>query len=167
MIQRRQTVYYFIAIIALIIPMLGFALVTFSVPQPGTTEPLWTQRITLFGNEHVVEQIEQANIQAINSYPLYLLSLIVIILLLVTIFSYKNLKRQAYLGKISLWATVTTIVLYLLFIFNFYQYTRVLRPFMDLGLVMHFTLAAGIFIVIGNRGVRKDQKLIASVDRIR
>lgn len=167
MLQRKQTIFYLIAIIALLIPLANFSLVTFTkVAEDGNQAVPWEQRITLFGNEGA-ESAQIAGIEPIGNTPLYILNIAVVFLLLITIFSFKKLKNQARLGRISLYAALISIGVLAVVIYNDYQYTRVLKPFMDLGLVVHFFIAAVLFILAGNWGVRSDQKLLASVDRIR
>lgn len=167
MLQRKQTVFYLIAIVALLIPLANFSLVTFTkVAEDGNQAIPWEQRITLFGNEGA-ESAQAAGIDAISDMPLFILNLVVVLLLVVTIFSFRKLANQARLGRISLYATLISIGVLAFAIYNDYQYTRVLKPFMDLGLVVHFFVIAVLFILAGNWGVRSDQKLLASVDRIR
>lgn len=159
MIQRLQTVFYLLAIIMLAIPLMGLRLVSFSTGS-------WSQDITLFGNRGTADAIE-AELDPLPDLPLYWLNLIVILLVAITIFSFKNLKRQQLLGKVSLLGCLMTFVVFGCAVYNDYQFTRVLKPFVDLGIVLHMTIAAVLFILLGNWRVRKDRNLLDSTNRLR
>jgi glucan phosphoethanolaminetransferase (alkaline phosphatase superfamily) len=159
MIQRIQTVYYTLAILLLAIPLMGMNIVSFSTAD-------WSQAVTFYGNRGT-EAAEAAELVPLPDLPLYLLNLIIIILLLIAILSYKSLKRQQFLGKIALWSAAIAILVLGFAVFNFYQYMRVLKPVVEVGAGFWMVLFSIPFILLGNGGVRKDRKLLDSLNRLR
>jgi hypothetical protein len=159
MIQRIQTLYYILAILVLALPMAGMQLFSFINKEMIIS-------ITLFGNEkeevaHVVREI------SIPQLPLFWGNLLLILLLLITIISFKNLKRQAALGRF-------TMIVYLLtvggLLFAAYSLSQLLLGFqmsLSLGIGFYCMLSALLFIWLGNRGVKKDRKLLDSLNRLR
>jgi len=143
----------------LAIPMMGLKLVSFSTGS-------WSQDITLFGNRDTTEAVA-SELDPLPDLPLFWMNLILIFILLITIFSYKNLKRQLFMGKVAVWGTLITFLVFGYVIYNDYQFTRVLKPFMDLGVVLHMLVAAALLILLGNWRVRKDRKLLDSLNRLR
>jgi len=159
MIQRIQTVYYGLAVLMLAIPLMGMNLVSFSTAS-------WSQEITFFGNKDIQAAMD-SDLAPLPNLPLFWLNVVLIILLLLIIASYKNLKRQQSLGRITFWATGITILVLGFAIFNFMNFTRVLKPEMHIGVGFYMVIAAFILVFLGNQGVKNDRKLLDSLNRLR
>jgi len=159
MIQRIQTVFYTLAILALALPMANMEIFSFANED-------MTLSVTLFGTASD-ELIENGRQFPIPQLPLFLGNLLVILLLLITIFSYKNLKKQAKLGRFTM--IIYLLVMAGLCVMGYFlsQWLIAFRMSLMPGIGFYFMLAAIVFIWLGNRGVKSDRKLIASLDRLR
>ncbi|HEY0434175.1 MAG TPA: DUF4293 family protein [Chitinophagaceae bacterium] len=139
MIQRIQTLWLLLAAL--------FAFLTFKLP--------------FYSGSRLAEGIHQPDIRLNAGSQILLMVLTggLILLCFVTIFFYKNRKRQLTLAIISLILSLVLITLYFLEVMKF-----------DTGIISLsclFTLAIPIFIFIAARGIWKDEKLIKSLDRLR
>jgi len=80
---------------------------------------------------------------------------------LICIFLYKNRKQQFRIALIALLASVVNIVLFFLearkFVAGEGNYT----------LTAAFAFAVPVFIILALRGIKKDEKLVKSLDRLR
>lgn len=173
MIQRIQTIYLLFALITI-----GF---TFVAPVWYFEADGMVERIQ--GFQHVlqegptlffIEEIRQT--QFFWEHPDMLrlaahssvvgLGLLAFLLVFIQIFSYKKRKRQIRQGRFA-------ILLTMLQVLAFVYLTLQTPVFLNTGAVNRvdwgyalpiFTL---LFIWLANRGIRKDEKLVRSVDRIR
>jgi|SRR5438477_6395786 len=139
MVQRLQTVWLFLASI--------FAFMTFKFP---------------FYSGNVVSSNNQLELKKfIASFDI--LTLIITCVLgmgcFIIIFFYKNRRLQFRL----------TIALLILSILNLVIYFTRLGKFLngDLSFAAIFALTIPIFLFLAARGIRKDEKLIKSLDRLR
>lgn len=149
MIQRIQTIWYFLAILAVL------AVFVFPIPL---RDPANIQEVKLrFSGVYWM----------LTSWYLHPLEAAV---LLVAIFSYKKLKIQLMMGRIAL-------VIYLLLLVAWVIEGSFIAPVATAGVVgaqqtllgpgFFIFLAGLIFLALGNNGVRKDKKLIDSLNRLR
>jgi peptidoglycan/LPS O-acetylase OafA/YrhL len=76
-----------------------------------------------------------------------------------TIFLFKNRKMQLRFCFLGIFITLALLALYILEISNFYSG--------NIALWAIFYIGALIFLFLAIRGIRKDQKLIRSLDRLR
>jgi peptidoglycan/LPS O-acetylase OafA/YrhL len=91
--------------------------------------------------------------------PLTILTVLTGVLAFVTIFLFNNRKLQLRLTYVGMLLSVVLLVLYFLEIGNFYNG--------DMALWCLFYFAILLFYLLAARGIRKDQKLIRSLDRLR
>lgn len=146
MIQRLQSVYLLLAII--------FSIALFFVPIAS---------VQYLGQAYFIQLIENGNLLTSNFIPLFVLFDIVLLLLIVQLFSYKNRKKQLLIGKVC-------IVL----LIGFYVITASYFVFQQFN-VETFKVSYGIFIpvinifllILTNRRIKKDEELVRSIDRIR
>lgn len=157
MIQRIQTIYYILAILSLAIPLAGMTI--FSVFDMKIT-----QDITLFGP--VTTGLQDPSLR-LPALPMYFGNLVVILMLLLTIFSFKNLRRQASVGRITLIAYVLLILGFCTIAYFLSQWAILHRMATTFGLGFYFMLPGIVFVFLGNRGVRGDRRLLDSVNRLR
>lgn len=154
MIQRIQTIYLALAAIVLSIslffPLFGFknaAQEFFSVDAYNVINTN-TGKIT----------------EASGKLGLLILIPLTIVLILFVIFQYANRKRQMALGNL-LYLLLAGIITYLMF------YTEWNRPdtmeTMSWGYGYFGPIAALPFVFLANRAIKKDEKLIQSLDRLR
>jgi hypothetical protein len=137
MLQRIQTIYYLVAVVLLALPFANIPL--FSI---GSIDR------TIFGQD------KQPSTD-------YILLLVLLLVLFAIIFSYKNRARQITLT----WFTIvlTTLALVWFYIGAITTNTQDVSIHIGFGLI-----ALSLFFQrMGMRGVKKDKKLIDSMDRLR
>jgi peptidoglycan/LPS O-acetylase OafA/YrhL len=153
MLQRIQTIYLLLSSIALLLtiwlPFAGF--------QTGET----TVVFSIFGVSS-----SAANLEEISSWiPFYILIGLSLGLMLFSISQFKNRKRQLTLGKINYLLLLTIIVL--LFLETDSLGSKLNIEKIDYGLGMYLPVIALALTFLANRGIKKDEDLVKSVDRLR
>lgn len=104
--------------------------------------------------------VQGAELTATDNIFLMLLTSAIIIIALVTIFMYKNRKLQIQLTFLGLFLSVGLIALY-------YYYTKNFEPGGRISLTALLSLLTLSGFFMGLRGIRKDQKLIKDLNRLR
>jgi hypothetical protein len=157
MIQRIQTVYLFISIICLSVVTSGVSILNFK-SEDGT------MILSSFGLEEFDSTFKSIKL---ISYPYFISTLMLTVLCLLTILSYKNLKNQLKLIRIILMIYVFLIVglLFFAFLANFSLTES--RVFPKLGLGFYLFLVGFPLVFLANLGVKKDKNLLDSVNRLR
>jgi len=156
MIQRVQTIYLFLAIICLGSTCLGLEFFRFVQPNEAFS-------FSVFG----IESLKEASSSMFKSIPIYLSVIGLCLFLFMTLMSYKNLKRQLK------WARSCTF-LYALFVsasIVFYYagggFITVGEYVRELGLGYALLIAGFPFCFLAQLGIKKDKKLLDSLDRLR
>lgn len=191
MLQRIQTVYYALAVVCLLVLTLGTDVYTFKgnveesfeltahynsygMQVNGTaSENLTTENSTALST--YLNKEEGANISTFNtpvcSFPYYLISVVLLLLALGAILSFKNYKRQIRLGRIAFFFSVLTLIsVVILFYFSGSDLKSLLGEKeidKNIGLGFYALVLSVAFLFLGNIGVKRDQKLISSLDRLR
>ncbi|MDF1549611.1 MAG: DUF4293 domain-containing protein [Bacteroidales bacterium] len=154
MIQRIQTLYLLLASVA--IGLLFFF--------PITELLVDKQFLFFFRYRGLYELKEGAEILSISSIPLAILYSINLLLALFTIFLYKNRTLQMRMCIFNILLLIGSLGL---------MYYYIWIAFSDLNAVIHYTIfalmpvIAAILTFMAFRGIRKDELLVRSVDRIR
>ena len=138
MIQRIQSMWLFLAAI--------FGAFTYKLPFYS-------------GLRKVKDVVQPVKLDASYDFIIMVLTAIIIILSLVTLFSYKDRKTQLPLAIVNIILSFVLIVLYFLQIQKFESGTMSLWSL--------FAFAIPIFLFLAARGIWQDQKIIKSLDRIR
>ena len=99
-------------------------------------------------------------ITASSNIPLLVLTVLLVVVLLVNIFNYKNRKLQLRI-------TIGLILVSLLDIFLFYQASMKTIIGGTFALTSILALIIPLLLIMAARGIFKDQKLIKSADRLR
>lgn len=154
MIQRIQTLYLFIAVL-FIGGFLYLKVASFAMVSDKTIE------------FSLISSIKQGAESKLHSFPMLLLSfgaILAVLVLLISIFSYKNRKLQVWFNLISLILIIidTTLVVFYLF-----QTEKANQYTMHLNFPMVFPFAAIILIILATIAIRKDESLVRSLDRLR
>lgn len=156
MIQRVQTIYLFLAIICLGSTCWGLEFFRFVQPNEAFS-------FSVFG----IESLKEASSSMFKSIPIYLSVIGLCLFLFMTLMSYKNLKRQLK------WARSCTF-LYALFVsasIVFYYagggFITVGEYVRELGLGYALLIAGFPFCFLAQLGIKKDKKLLDSLDRLR
>ncbi len=108
--------------------------------------------------EDIVTKITTA-----NNMALYIVSLLVVILLLIDILSFKNTRLQKRMTIISILLIALIAVCAVLTVFGFQTAGAQIEWHGSLLLL----LGAIIFAILGYRGIRHDEKLLKAADRLR
>ncbi|MFK7795822.1 MAG: DUF4293 domain-containing protein [Aureispira sp.] len=138
-IQRIQSIYLLIAAVA------GSALFGF----PFATAPAQQEGMLVDGAFDINDHI-----------GLIVLTVLVIFLSVVTIFLYNNRVLQMNLGKLNI-----VLLLGLVGLAGYLFFTLQVATSLGVGLVAPALVL--IFVVLANRNIQKDEKLVRSADRLR
>lgn len=152
--QRKQTLFLGIALIFVCLPFLGIPFFTYSLDEVNF-------QVTAFGNENLVKP-------EVQTKGYFSLIIIIALSLILSIVSFKNRKRQILLTWISLilnLATAAWIIMMSSAITVECSACETTRLTPAIGLFLY--LAAVPFILLGYFGIRKDKKLIDSLNRLR
>lgn len=140
MIQRIQSVWLFLAVL--------FAVLTYKFPfYNGPTT----------GKDNIVKP--DVDLVASSNYILIILTAGLIAGTIAIIFMYKNRKQQFWLTVVAACLSVINLVIY------FYEIKKFSGG--SLALTSIFALAIPVFLILAANGIRKDEKLIKSLDRLR
>lgn len=102
-----------------------------------------------------------------NYMPLFLVAAVATILPLAAIFFYADRKRQKGMVWLSIIAIAGLFALMLMRIGNLKNGTPPVSNFEYVLPGVLVTLVAAVFEILAMRGIRKDEKLIKSLDRLR
>lgn len=138
MIQRQQTLWLLLAGIA--------SFLTFKFPFYTGTKP--ENNIPTF-----------AELEAGSNFFLLILTGISLVLSLITIFIYKERKKQL---NLSIGGIVLTLVLLILYFVEVRKFTSG-----NLSLTCIFAFAIPLGYIMAARGIWKDEKLVKSLDKLR
>jgi hypothetical protein len=154
MIQRIQTVYLFLA-----------ALIIFSMFFHPLAEMVSSDnqfyRIDLTG---IHEGVGETAMKIESLLPLRFLVFVTGALSLLTIFLY---KRRILQIRICIFNLMMLIGFYPLFLFYFYHTKNRFEAIADIKITVMFPVIAIILVFLATRGIRKDELLVKSYDRIR
>lgn len=158
MIQRIQTVYLAVVIILLTIVTLGSELFSFIGE---------TSRFT-FSSYGIMEyDLTTEKLIGQQSFPFYLGTIALILLSFLTIMSYKNLNRQFKLGRtvFGIYFLMLVTVCLLSYFGNNLVEAEINGREMGLGFLL-FVIGFP-FSFLANTGIKRDKKLLDSLDRLR
>lgn len=160
MIQRIQSIFLFMVVI--------ISTVLFFVPFAGFTSPTGIYIQGLIGTCLIGQPGVEPNTCVNPTYHIAALNGVIGLIALVTIFLFRNRKRQVLLGNLNMLLIVAMIVL---MFFSIDKNTAVLEA----GVTLKPEYKIGAYLAIGmlictflaNRYIKKDEELVRSADRIR
>jgi predicted MFS family arabinose efflux permease len=138
MIQRRQTLWLLLASAAAILSFM-FPFVT--------------------GKEMIKNMMQDKIVDAGSNFFILLLTGASLVLSTVIIFLFKNRKQQMQLCLLGILVAVIVVVLY------FLQFNKLTKPVLALSCILPFAMIAGYILAF--RDIRKDEKLLKSLDKLR
>lgn len=145
MIQRKQTLWLFLAALA------GVGLFFFDLYK---------------GEIHNGDTVKQEVLRVADNYPLLLLSLVVTVFPLVIIFFFRNRKRQMRMTAVCMVAEMVFLFQVMSKITNLSKLTPpVTNGSYWIGSIL--PAVAIVFLALALFGIRKDEKLVRSTDRLR
>ncbi|MEX1191844.1 MAG: DUF4293 family protein [Brumimicrobium sp.] len=190
MIQRVQSFYLLLTLIALVFLTLGEQVFESKVVKPDTF--ILNSHANVFGIQRDINVIgdleasdEEVLKQALDKvevpentneiptfyFPFYSITILLSMLTVVVFMSYKNLKRQLKFGRMlfvfNFLVFVVTVVIYYIFKSNVDEFASVYTVNTTLGFGFYCIAIATAFSFLANIGIRRDLRLIQSIDRIR
>lgn len=149
MIQRIQSVWLFLA-----------AMISGALFMPSMTLYRYIVPSGFTGGQ-------QKTLNTLNHYPLLVVAVVMTVLPLVAIFMFKDRKRQRGMAVLGILACVGFIALMFMKIGSINNATPppTGQEYGIIGSVI--PVVSIIFLVLAIRGIRKDDKLIKSLDRLR
>jgi hypothetical protein len=158
MIQRIQTVFISLAFLA--------AVALFFFPFAGVYSDLHTYKLFIYRFQNMVPG-EEPVFSFMTVLPLLLLNILTAGFTLASIFLYKDRIKQIKFVRLGLFTDVVLIGLV------FFVYARIVEN--KLGATpnyldeagIYFPLIIMIFLIVANKFIVKDERLVRSVDRLR
>jgi uncharacterized membrane protein YhdT len=158
MIQRIQTLFLALAFVA--------AMALFFFPLAGVYSDLHTYKLYVYTFRNLVPG-EESVFSFMTTLPLLILNILTAGFSLVSIFLYKNRIRQIKYVRLGIFTDVVLIGLV------FFIYARIVEK--NLGASpnyldeagIYFPLIVMIFLILANKFIIKDERLVRSVDRLR
>ena len=158
MIQRIQTVYLFLAFIAIAL--------LFAFPLAQFFSETGTYIFSITGLKNMVPGEPDA-FKPIIFLPLILVAAGIGLLSLFTIFQYKKRSLQVKLTSAGVFASIALIMgVFFLYIPMIEKKTKIVPNYMD-SIGIFLPLVALVFMVMANRAIKRDEKLVRSADRLR
>lgn len=155
MIQRLQTVYLFIASVLVVVTNL-FPLAHFKVGEGAFYTVQW-----LGVQASGVEEFSGTGVWSILATCT---TAAAFVLLVMTIFGYKNRIKQM---KMCVYAILVLLVFYVFFGLQLWTVYSATQHYPDLGLIAQLPLIAIILIFMAGRAIKRDEDLVRAADRIR
>lgn len=154
MIQRKQTVYLFLALVAAIV-CLCLPLGSVELQGMGVEPVLYNMALV---------QPEHNSVNYNFAYaPLAVLLILAAVLEVVAIFLYKNRKRQAQFCTFAI-----ALVFVWLLLFAYYKYFDLTATGqLQQGIAAYLPFLSAVFDYLAFKGIRADERLVRSADRIR
>ncbi len=187
MIQRVQSIYFLLALVCVSLVLI-FPLFSVNVVSGGTDDTVSAN--AEFGAYGLIftsdiQSLQDATFryQAFENlsddpdsgkYPVYLIFIGLSLLTTVCILFYKNRKRQLAVARLNL--VLHFLVILTLVVFYYFGTDAVKNTVpVNANLIVSFSLETGFyflvaslpFLILANRGIKNDEKLVKSLDRIR
>lgn len=159
MIQRIQTVYYIISMFLLGILLSGMDLLRFV-----TTDSYYS-----FNVHGITQHFTDSKLTPVQtkSVPLYLSVIGLILLQFVVIMSYKNLNRQFQLARSIFFLYLLILIAFVVFASIGYSPSKSIETTRELGLGFIFLVLGFPFAFLGQIAIKRDKKLLDSLNRLR
>ncbi|MEX1002899.1 MAG: DUF4293 domain-containing protein [Crocinitomicaceae bacterium] len=162
MIQRKQTIYFLLAFVCMIL-LLFFPMFNIETVQQGE---VLTGTFTAYG-------FQTEDGQTV-SFPLYLLFMAMALITAICVFLYKNRKRQLMVGRLNLILHLLVTVAFAIFFYagRSLVVQNTVASTMDevsfsVGIGFFFLVGSIPFLILAIRGIKQDEELLRSIDRIR
>jgi hypothetical protein len=166
MLQRIQTVYLLLAFICMVL-LLVFPIFTVEVSFENSLEILTAE----FGQRGLVSAAFPD-----GNFPFYIPLIALALFTLGSIFMYKNRKRQLLLSRLNLLLHILLVVA--VYAFYYFGAGLIVDHYKDLGqeeVKVVFYMATGLFLllptipflILAIRGIKRDENLVKSLDRLR
>lgn len=152
MIQRIQSVWLLLA------ALFGAGLFMFGILTINYAGP---------NGDEVSKSLSILEMNSMVGYLLALLAIAVVALPLLAIFMFKNRKLQTNLSVLAIVLNIGFIAFYLMGMESFKAGHVPAVTNSSFGVASFLPVVAIIFLIMAIRGIRKDEKLVKSLDRLR
>ena len=158
MVQRIQSVFLLLAFLA--------AVALFFFPLAGIYSPTATYKFYVYGLINMVPG-EPSLFSFMTTFPLLLLNILVAALAAGCIFIYKNRVTQMKVVRLAILLNIVLIALVFFVYAKIIETNLLVSPdYLDEAGI-YFPLISLVFLILANRSIMKDEKLVRSVDRLR
>ena len=157
MIQRIQSIFLLSTIVVLVILSFGTPLLTFhSMDFNYVLSATALKKMTL-----------DSGLIKTDPIPFYIVTLVLIVLTFFSMILYKNLKRQLSLVRFTTLCYFISLVAmgFMPFLGKYFTGQEEHKSSFDFG--FYLFIVGFILLLLASAGIKKDKKLIESVDRIR
>lgn len=158
MIQRIQTVFLILAFLATV--------ALFFFPMAGIYSNTAAYKFYVYELKNMVPG-EVSIFSFMTTFPLLLINILVAAISLSCIFLYKNRVLQAKLVRFAILAEIILIVLIFFVYAQIIEKNLLASPDYLEEAGIYFPLISLVFLILANRSIMKDEKLVRSVDRLR
>jgi hypothetical protein len=158
MIQRIQTVFLFLAFLA--------AVLLFFFPLAGIYSGTVAYKFYIYGMKNMVPG-EDSVISFMTTFPLLLINAVIGVLSVSAVFLYKNRVTQMRIVRIAILLQIVMIALVFFVYAKIIETTLFSSPDYLEETGIYFPLISLVFLILANRSIMKDEKLVRSVDRLR
>ena len=158
MIQRIQTIFLILAFLS--------AIILFFFPIAGIYSTMAAYKFYVYGLINTVPG-EDSMFSFMTTFPLLLLNVLVAAMAIGSVFLYKNRMTQAKVVRIAILLQIVMIALV------FFVYAKIIETNLAVApdyldeAGIYFTLISLVFLILANRSIMKDERLVRSVDRLR
>jgi len=158
MIQRIQTLYLSLAFIAMAL--------LFAFPLAQFFSETGTYIFSITGLKNMIPDGPPA-FNPIVFLPLVIVSVGIALLALFTIFQYKKRSFQIKLTSVGVFSAIALIMgIFFFYIPMIEKKINIIPNYLD-SIGIYLPLIALVFIVMANRAIKRDEKLVRSADRLR
>ncbi len=158
MIQRMQTLFILLVVIA--------SIAIFFFPLAGIYSEQYTYKFFIYEMRNMVPG-EASIFSKWTVVPLVILDILVGVLSIITIFYYKNRLMQLRLVRMSIFFTIILVVLIFFVYANLIERNMFVSPDYLGEAGIYFPLICLIFLILANRLIARDERLVRSIDRLR
>lgn len=158
MIQRIQTLYLFLAFLAIAL--------LFAFPLAQFFSETGTYIFSITGLKNMVPGEPDA-FNSMVFLPMVIVAIGIALLVLFTIFQFKKRALQIKLTSVGVFASIVLIMgIFFLYIPMIEKKINIVPNYLD-SIGIYLPLIALVFIVMANRAIKRDEKLVRSADRLR
>ncbi len=158
MIQRVQTLYLAISIALL-------AAVTFGTNIVSFLSEGYYHDFSSYGI--VIRDASTNQLMQFSSLPFYLFPILLILLGFMTIMSYKNINRQLRLARLNFFLYFILLIATLIFCMAGDSFLGLKNASREMGLGFILLTVGFPFTFLANIGIKRDKKLLDSLNRLR
>jgi hypothetical protein len=157
MIQRIQTIYLMLAFIALALLFTQLPIAVFQLQNVGEIP---FNIISKFQNPDLSQDVYTN----INTLPLILINGVLVLLIFISVFLYRNRPLQLRLTMIGFLVNVILIII-IFYTADSMQSQLNVEAQYKLGTIL--PLISMVLLILASKAIRKDEKLVKAADRLR